>query len=159
MTQEHKMMLMKNSSELKWCANPEDVVAILYSHCKISREDKEDVLAEAANYRKSRKLLDIVVHSDDSVYDALIDALEETGQSNLANLLRCDQHPTTKTTRAPSHPVQATTSPGNISLWIPNIELHQYVGLQYYLCVRESLYHRILQWDIHCFYLEWSISI
>ena len=116
MTLEHSKLLRKNLTNLERCMNPETVVTILYSQFKITTQDKADVLAEVAQFRKSRKLLEIVERSDDSVYDALIEALEETGQPHLANLLRCDPLPTSTPSRIPSHPVQATTSPGNISL-------------------------------------------
>ena len=87
MTAEHQASLRKNTVNLVSNMTPQPLIEHLYSSGALSSEEMETVKAESTLSNKNRALLDILRRKPDSAFRKLKEALVETEQDFIANML------------------------------------------------------------------------
>ena len=87
-TQEHKSIMLRNQQILnEYVKDPDGIARILHSKNVFIGREVEDVRVAKTSADKIERLVDLIKKSDDKAFYAFIDALKETNNKGLADML------------------------------------------------------------------------
>ena len=92
MTENHKKKLEAKRLKLVQNMKPTEVIDLLRSHEVLTPGDASEIIDAGGFDAQNRKLLDYLLRKPDSAYEKFCDALKETSQNHVKELLEYDEH-------------------------------------------------------------------